>query len=111
MRFPGKNNGTRPPVIRSPIAVRPPGLEPGHPRGHQHLKLARLPFRHGRRWGPGFPPRSPGDARHPSPGSFRRPPWSRTPDASPLLVIYRRTSTLVPGIIERLVDVDFTKMS
>lgn len=37
------DRGTRPPVIRSPLRVRPPGLEPGHPCGHSHLKAARLP--------------------------------------------------------------------
>ncbi len=30
--------------------VREGGLEPPRPFGHQHLKLARLPFRHSRKW-------------------------------------------------------------
>ena len=32
--------------------VREGGLEPPRPVGHQHLKLARLPFRHSRKWIP-----------------------------------------------------------
>ena len=33
-------------------SVREGGLEPPRPFGHQHLKLARLPFRHSRKWIP-----------------------------------------------------------
>ena len=45
---------TRTTVVRvSPTSqdtiVREGGLEPPRPCGHQHLKLARLPFRHSRK--------------------------------------------------------------
>ena len=38
--------------VPSIILVREGGLEPPRPFGHQHLKLARLPFRHSRKWSP-----------------------------------------------------------
>lgn len=41
--------GAKKPLLSRGFFVREGGLEPPRPYGHQHLKLARLPFRHSRK--------------------------------------------------------------
>ena len=48
--FTGRSRDVETPCTCKGFLVREGGLEPPRPFGHQHLKLARLPFRHSRKW-------------------------------------------------------------